>query len=169
MTVLRETPLLCSRRQGSHPGGEKEMSKSHRTGRAVGAAAQRGMTLIEIMVVVLIMGLIMGAVGFAVFKYLGRAKVKTTKMKVSRVLDAAQEYMNDPDSGSEGKCPQDLGVLAPDHVKRKMLKDAWSRPLKIQCQGEKICVYSSGPNKRDENGGGDDIKACSESSGGRDD
>lgn len=159
----------CRGLSGTHPGGENQMSKSHRISRTVTAAGQRGMTLIEIMVVVLIMGLIMGTVGYAVFKYLRRAEVKTTKMKVQRVLDAVQEYMADPDSGTEGQCPQDLKVLAPDRVKHKMLKDAWNRPLKVQCQGEKICVYSSGRNKRDENGGGDDIKACTEGSGGQDD
>ena len=145
------------------------MRKDNQFGRQVAASAQRGMTLIEIMVVVLIMGLIMGTVGYAVFRYMRRSEVKTTKMKVQRVLDAVQEYMADPDSGSEGNCPQDLKVLVPDRVKSKMLKDAWNRPLKIQCQGEKICVYSVGRNKRDENGGGDDIKACTEGSGGRDD
>ncbi len=129
------------------------------------AAAQRGMTLIEIMVVVLIMGLIMGTVGYAVFRYLKRSEIKTTKMKVSRVLDAVQEYMADPDSGHEGDCPQDLEVLVPERVKSKMIKDAWGNDLKIQCSGADICIWSNGPNKRDENGGGDDIKACTEGGG----
>ncbi len=144
------------------------MRTEKRTLTACAGTAQRGMTLIEIMVVVLIMGLIMGTVGYAVFRYLRRSEIKTTKMKVQRVLDAVQEYMADPDSGHEGNCPADLKVLVPERVKSKMLKDAWNKPLKIQCSGEKICVYSFGRNKRDENGGGDDIKACTETGGNED-
>lgn len=138
------------------------MKLVERIRRSHAARAQRGMTLIEIMVVVLIMGLIMGTVGYAVFRYLRRSEVKTTQMKVQRVLDAVQEYMADPDSGHQGACLQDLNVLVPERVKRDMLKDAWNQPLKITCSGENICVYSIGRNRNDENGGGDDIKACTE-------
>jgi prepilin-type N-terminal cleavage/methylation domain-containing protein len=130
-------------------------------------AAQRGMTLIEIMVVILIMGLIMGTVGYAVFRYLRRSEIKTTRMKVQRVLDAVQEYQADPDTKQQGDgdCPSSLQVLVPERVKPDMIKDAWNQPLKIVCQGPKICIYSIGKNKRDENGGGDDIKACTEDAG----
>jgi prepilin-type N-terminal cleavage/methylation domain-containing protein len=127
-------------------------------------AAQRGMTLIEIMVVILIMGLIMGTVGYAVFRYLRRSEVKTTRMKVERVLDAVQEYQAANRKG-DGDCPVDLSVLVPERVKSDMIKDAWNQPLKIACQGEKVCVYSIGKNKRDENGGGDDIRACTQGAG----
>lgn len=144
------------------------MNTAFRKITARAASGQRGMTLIEIMVVVLIMGLIMGTVGYAVFRYLRRSEIKTTKMKVQRVLDAVQEYMADPDSGHQGNCVQDLNVLVPERVKKDMLKDAWNSPLKITCSGERICVYSIGRNKSDENGGGDDIKACTET-GGKDD
>ena len=54
----------------------------------------RGMTLIEIMVVVLIMGLIMGTVGYAVFRYYKRSQIKTTKLRVTRVLDGVQDPHN---------------------------------------------------------------------------
>ncbi len=134
--------------------------------RKAAAAAQRGMTLIEIMVVVLIMGLIMGTVGYAVFRYFRRSQVKTTQMKVKRVLDAVQEWQSDPDVQKQGDsgCPANLAVLVPDRLKKDMIKDAWNKPLKISCQGNKVCVWSGGANKRDENGGGDDIKACTEES-----
>ena len=135
-----------------------------RVARKAAATAQRGMTLIEIMVVVLIMGLIMGTVGYAVFRYFRRSQVKTTRLKVKRVLDAVQEWRADPDVQKEGdaNCPSELSALVPDRLKRDMIKDAWGKKLKITCQGEQICIYSSGRNKRDENGGGDDIKACTE-------
>lgn len=142
-------------------GGAQMMCAARRK---ASAAAQRGMTLIEIMVVVLIMGLIMGTVGFAVFRYFRRSQVKTTRMKVKRVLDAVQEWQSDPDVQNKGEanCPGNLTELVPDRLKKDMVKDAWNKPLKISCQGQKICIWSGGANKRDENGGGDDIKACTE-------
>ncbi len=123
--------------------------------RKAAAVAQRGMTLIEIMVVVLIMGLIMGTVGYAVFRYFRRSQVKTTQLKVKRVLDAVQEWQSDPDVRNKGEanCPSNLSELVPDRLKRDMVKDAWNKPLKISCQGQKVCIWSSGANKRDENGG----------------
>lgn len=134
-------------------------------GRAA-AAAQRGMTLIEIMVVVLIMGLIMGTVGYAVFRYFKRSQIKTTKLRVIRVLDGVQEWRADNSTtgtgGGRGNCPGSLNELVPSHFKKDLVRDAWGRELKISCQGEKVCIWSSGPNKRDENGGGDDIRACTE-------
>ena len=144
------------------------METTKRKGAArAGTITQRGMTLIEIMVVVLIMGLIMGTVGYAVFRYFRRSQVKTTHLKVKRVLDAVQEYQNDPDLNKDGqsRCPE-LRQLVPSHLKKDMIKDAWGKPLRITCQGDKVCIYSSGRNKRDENGGGDDIKACSEEGAG---
>lgn len=149
----------------TYASGGVAMMTMNRIPRLRAAKLQRGMTLIEIMVVVLIMGLIMGTVGYAVFRYLRRSEIKTTKMKVQRVLDAVQEYMADPDSGHQGNCVTDLKVLVPERVKKDMLKDAWNQPLRITCAGERICVYSVGRNKSDENGGGDDIKACTETDG----
>jgi Tfp pilus assembly protein PilN len=86
---------------------------------------------------------------------------------VQRVLDATQEHLADPDTKKQGEseCLQSLNVLVPERVKADMIKDAWNQPLKIACQGQKICIYSIGKNKRDENGGGDDIKACTEEAG----
>ncbi len=140
--------------------------RTERARAAVAAAAQRGMTLIEIMVVVLIMGLIMGTVGYAVFRYFKRSQIKTTKLRVTRVLDGVQEWRADSNTQGDGggNCPGSLDELVPSHFKKDMVRDAWGKKLKISCQGEKVCVWSSGPNKRDENGGGDDIRACTEES-----
>lgn len=140
------------------------MVRTIRSKAAAKAAAQRGMTLIEIMVVVLIMGLIMGTVGYAVFRYYKRSQIKTTKLRVTRVLDGVQEWRADNSTKSDGggNCPGSLGELVPSHFKKDMVRDAWGKELKISCQGERVCIWSNGPNKRDENGGGDDIRACTE-------
>lgn len=123
-------------------------------------------TGLPVWTIILIVVLAIGAAGGIIYLVLGRTdrakEVEATKERVQLVLDAVQEYMADPDSGHWGSCVQDLGVLVPDRIKPDMLKDAWNQPLKITCSGENICVYSIGRNKNDENGGGDDIKACTE-------
>lgn len=53
---------------------------------------QRGMTLIEIMVVLVIIGMISGIVGVAVFGVLDGAKVKATKVQMSIIGDALAQY-----------------------------------------------------------------------------
>ncbi len=119
-------------------------------------------------IALIVIGLVLllgGGILLAIHRYRVRMAHKATKMKVSRVLDAVQEYMADPDSGHEGGCPQDLDVLVPERVKREMLEDAWKNDFKIQCSGAEICIWSNGPNKRDESGGGDDIKACAKTWG----
>jgi len=54
--------------------------------------AQRGMTLIEIMVVVIIIGLIGTAVAVNVFGTLGEARVKTAKTDLEKIAQGADTY-----------------------------------------------------------------------------
>lgn len=122
---------------------------------------QAGMTLIEIMVVVMIMGLIMGAVGISVFGWYRSAQERTTKTTVDSVSNALWKWSQDQVHsvhGSGETCPQSLEVLIPEYIKsRQTLRDAWGTPLNFRCEGDTFCVWSSGRNKRNENGGGDDI------------
>lgn len=124
--------------------------------------SQAGMTLIEIMVVVMIMGLIMSAVGFAVFRWYRSAQKKTTRTTIDTVVKSLWKYSQDESEKSEGgdACPSNLDVLVPDYIKSKRsLRDAWGKPLKFRCVGDQFCVWSGGPNKKDDGGGGDDIKS----------
>lgn len=139
-------------------------------GRVMGPAARRGqagMTLIEIMVVVMIMGLIMGAVGVAVFRWYRSAQKKTTKTTIETVVKSLWKWSQDEamEADSSETCPASLDVLVPEYIKSKRtLKDAWGKRLNFRCVGDSFCVWSSGPNKRDDGGEGDDISSdgCAE-------
>ena len=56
---------------------------------------RRGFTLIEIMAVVIIMGLLMGIVGTAIFSQLDTARVNTTRAQVKQLESALAFYQMD--------------------------------------------------------------------------
>ncbi|MEM1026068.1 MAG: type II secretion system major pseudopilin GspG [Myxococcota bacterium] len=53
---------------------------------------QRGLTLIEILVVVAILGMIAGIVGITVANQLGEARVDTAKVQIKNIGDALELY-----------------------------------------------------------------------------
>lgn len=53
---------------------------------------QRGMSLVEVMVVLVIMGLVTSVIGVAVFNALGSAEVKTAKTQIANISDALDMY-----------------------------------------------------------------------------
>jgi general secretion pathway protein G len=57
--------------------------------------AERGFTLVEILVVITIIGLIMGLVGPRVLNYLGDSKVKAAKIQIESLASAIELYYLD--------------------------------------------------------------------------
>ena len=78
----------------------------HREKRKCG---NQGFTLIEIMAVVLIIGMLSGIVGFAVFQQVDRARVVTAKTQISR-LESSLELYN-MDNARFPSSAQGLGAL----------------------------------------------------------
>jgi general secretion pathway protein G len=109
----------------------------------------RGMTLIEIMVVLVILGLIAGSIGFAVFNQLKEAQIKTAKLDLRAISDGVDLYHVDT-----GNWPDNLSVIAPKYVK-EIRKDPWGTDYQYLRSGDGYDVYSYGPDKAQ--GGGDDI------------
>ncbi|MBI2341410.1 MAG: prepilin-type N-terminal cleavage/methylation domain-containing protein, partial [Deltaproteobacteria bacterium] len=69
--------------------------KAKRWGMMFGRAGQRGMTLIEILIVITILGLVMTLVGSRVVKQFGKAKIKTTQLAMQQLSQAITEYQMD--------------------------------------------------------------------------
>jgi general secretion pathway protein G len=117
----------------------------------------RGMTLVEIMVVVAIIGMIMGAVAVGAMSQLEKAKVKNTRMIIHTVQEALVHYATD----NTDSCPKALSELVSQKYLTKDPKDDWGQPLMYACPsthgGDSADVWSKGKNKQDESGGGDDI------------
>ena len=114
------------------------------------AALPRGMTLIEIMVVLVILGLIAGAIGFNVFSQLKEAQIKTARTDLRGVEQGIELFKVDT-----GNLPDNLQALAPKYLK-ELRKDPWGQDYKYtRASNESYDIYSYGPDKAQ--GGGDDI------------
>ncbi|MGZ6125610.1 MAG: type II secretion system protein GspG [Myxococcales bacterium] len=111
--------------------------------------AARGMTLIEIMVVLVILGLIAGAIGYNVFNQLKEAQVRTATLDLKAISNGVDLYHVET-----GQWPEGLQQLVPKYIK-DLHKDPWGSEYAYVRTGEGFDVYSYGPNKAQ--GGGDDI------------
>jgi general secretion pathway protein G len=122
--------------------------------------AQRGMTLLEIMIVLAILALVMGlVVGPRVMKMFGESKVDIAKMTVSKYANEA--YPSWASSHSDA-CPKQLSDLN-EYMNNKDTKDPWGSDYKMYCgsslpAGAKgLAVMSNGEDGKE--GTTDDIKS----------
>lgn len=119
-----------------------------------GRARRRGMTLIEIMVVMVILGLIAGMVGIAVVGAADRARVDRTKTDIANLQGALDLYKarhgKYPDTGSG------LKALVDENILSKMPKDAWDNDYQYLMEGGKAVVKSYGADGQP---GGDSTNA----------
>jgi general secretion pathway protein G len=134
----------------------------------------RGMTLIEIMVVLLIVGALAATLGKTVWDNLMNANVKQTKLMQQEFANALRMY--NTECGSYPTTEQGLDALAknpgaeacanwgPRPFHQGPFKDAWQRPFSYESDGATFTIKSNGPDKR--NGGGDDLVFNSEGSAG---
>jgi general secretion pathway protein G len=119
--------------------------------------AARGMTLVEIMVVVAIIGMLMGTVGVYAFGRLEKAKITDTKIIIKAIEQALVHFQTD----NTDSCPKSLSDLYTQKYLTKEPVDAWGQPLVFKCPGEKnpdgADVISKGKDKQE--GTTDDIKS----------
>ncbi len=115
---------------------------------------RRGMTLIEIIVVITILAMLTAAVGVAVIPRLEEAKRATAKNDIANIMGALKIYYAKsskyPDSATGLKALVDTQVLD------KMPMDPWSNEYRYLLEGGKPVVYTY---TRDNNEGGADLDA----------
>jgi general secretion pathway protein G len=109
----------------------------------------RGMTLIEIMVVLVILGLIASMIGYNVFQAQKDANVKAATLDLRALSNSIDLYHVET-----GAWPDSLQQLVPKFVK-EIHKDPWGGEYAYVRAGDGYDVYSYGPDKAQ--GGGDDI------------
>jgi general secretion pathway protein G len=103
--------------------------------------ATRGMTLIEIMVVLVILGMIAGLVGFNVLGQLKDANIKTATLDVKAICNAVDMYQV-----KHQRLPESLDKLVPNEIK-EIRKDPWGNAYVYVPSGDSYDVVSYGPDK----------------------
>jgi general secretion pathway protein G len=118
---------------------------------------ERGMTLLEIMIVIALIGLVMGSIGFGLNAYFKKGQIKTAKIAVTQISQAAQQYMMENNSN----CPTGVQDLVNNRNLPKTPKDPWGRDFMLKCPGtgdpDGVDVISTGPDRQE--GSADDIKS----------
>jgi len=115
----------------------------------------RGMTLLEIMVVIAIIGILSSAIGVSVVTYMEKAKVDASKAQLRQVANAVELY------AVENDWPTDLReVLDAKMIKEKQLVDPWKQDLLYSYPASrgtdnKYDLCSKGPDKVE--GNDDDV------------
>jgi general secretion pathway protein G len=126
-------------------------------------AAHRGMTMLEIMIVIAILGLVMGLVVVPkVMEKFDDSKLKIAKLAVDKfAFEAYPQWA----LATKKQCPNNLVELAQHMGKSEAdTKDPWDQPYKMLCgqtlpQGVSggIGIVSMGPDQKE--GTEDDIKS----------
>lgn len=123
---------------------------------------QRGMTLIEIMVVLVIISLVTGVVGVAVLDRLRDAEMKTAKTQIKQLGEALELYKLSKrryPSTSDGLTALAASSAQEGAFMREIPKDPWDKDYVYISpgthNGEAFDLMSYGPDGVE--GGGDDV------------
>lgn len=113
----------------------------------VARAVSRGVTLVEVLIVVAIMAVIAGGATIMVFPRLKEARIKNAIIGCGTVKKAAELHLNM--GGGEG-CPTIADLVSAKMLDGSKTDDPWGKPYKIVCaEGGDIKVVSAGNDKQD--------------------
>lgn len=114
----------------------------------------RGFTLIEVLLVVMIIGLLASLITPNLLGRFERSKEEIAKAQVELLSSGVQSFMLDV-----GRCPNSMSELisssdpkwrGPYLSKKELPRDPWDREYQFKCPGEhgSFDLYSLGPNGR---------------------
>jgi len=114
----------------------------------------RGLTLVEVMVVIVIMGLISAGIAVGVMKRWDDARRSTTETNARALRQIAMGWRVAHDDVA--MCPTAAMLVHDGSLdEASRTKDAWGTPFEIACEADRTIVRSFGPDRV--KGGDDDI------------
>lgn len=120
--------------------------------RRAAKSAQRGVTLVEVLIVVAIMALIAGGVGFMILPKYRESQVKTAGTNARNIRAVATQFV----ALKGGDCPTVEVLIAERELDADGGgQDPWGNVYTISCSGDDISVSSPGPDGQE--GTEDDI------------
>jgi general secretion pathway protein G len=117
-------------------------------------AASRGVTLIEILIVLAIVGLIAGGVAVVAIPKYAESQKNQAKIDARTIHPVAEKYKVDHPGPN---CPTVEQLRAEKELSAaSKITDPWDTPYQIRCQDEELYILSFGPDKKE--GTNDDIR-----------
>ncbi|XXT19785.1 prepilin-type N-terminal cleavage/methylation domain-containing protein [Sorangium sp. So ce1128] len=113
----------------------------------MGRKLSRGVTLIEVLIVVTIMAVIAGGATLALWPRLEAARVKSAYTGTSVIKTAADQYQN-LGAGGEG-CPTIQALVSAKQIDANKTDDPWGQPYRIKCEEGEVRVFSVGKDKKE--------------------
>jgi general secretion pathway protein G len=122
--------------------------------KALARAASRGLTLVELVIVITIIGVLTAAISIGVMQAQKRANLGAAKTACSTVRQATMQWKAvnpgaDCPSVEQLKTEKDLDTGF-------NLKDPWGNLFKVSCDADEITCTSAGPDRKE--GTEDDIR-----------
>ena len=117
-------------------------------------SATRGVTLLEVLIVVAIIAMVAGGVAFFALPRFRESQIKTAEVGARVIRQATQSWQA---SNNETNCPT-MSQLVQDKQldPGASTNDPWGQPYVVTCADGDVTVISSGPDKK--KGTKDDIR-----------
>jgi general secretion pathway protein G len=114
---------------------------------------RRGVTLVEVLIVVAIMAMLAGGVAVFALPKFREAQVSTARTSALTIRTAIQDWQR---INNEYSCPS-ISQLKQEKIidTATETNDPWNEPFTLTCSDDEVYVASKGPDKKD--GTADDV------------
>jgi general secretion pathway protein G len=111
-------------------------------------ARRRGVTLVEVLIVVAIMSVIAGMATVAAWPELKKAKIRVAATGAGAVREAATMYRELDMAGDTSACPTMDDLVAAKKIDAKKSADPWGTRYRVSCEDSDLHGISAGQDRK---------------------